>query len=135
MRSEPWNSPPSRRRRLTGVTLSGLAVLFMLFDGVFKLLQAQPVMESMKSLGYPVHLAPTFGLLQLACLLLYVVPRTSVLGVVLLTGYLGGATASHVRQLAPLLTHILFPSYIAALLWGGLYLRDARLVVLNPLAR
>ncbi len=135
MRSEPWNSPPSRRRRLTGVTLSGLAVLFMLLDGVFKLLQAQPVREGMAALGYPGHLAPHLGLVEVVCVALYLVPRTSVLGVVLLTGYLGGATASHVRQLAPLLTHILFPSYIAALLWGGLYLRDTRLVVLNPLAR
>ncbi len=135
MRAELRISQPSRRRRLTGVTLSGLAVLFMLFDGGFKLLQAQPVREGMAALGYPEHLAPYLGLVEVVCVVLYLVPRTSVLGVVLLTGYLGGATASHVRQLAPLLTHILFPSYIAALLWGGLYLRDTRLVVLNPLAR
>lgn len=135
MPSGPYITPVSRRRHWTGTILSGVAVLFLLFDSVIKLMQIGPVKESMARLGFPEHLAPEIGLVELACVLLYLVPRTAALGVVLLTGYLGGATATHVRLLDPLLSHILFPSYTAALLWGGLYLRDASLGVLNPLRR
>jgi hypothetical protein len=73
------------------------------------------------------------GLLELVCLVLYVIPRTSVLGAILLTGYLGGAVATHVRVGSPMLTHVLFPIYVAALVWGGLFLREARLRALVPL--
>jgi hypothetical protein len=80
----------------------------------------------MTQLGYPVSRALALGVIELLCLAVYLVPRTSVLGAVILTGYLGGAIASHVRVGNPLFSHVLFPIYIAAMLWGGLYLRDAR---------
>ena len=90
-------------------------------------------MESFGQLGYPVSLALGIGAVELACLVLYVIPRTSVLGAILLTGYLGGAVATHVRVGSPLLTHVLFPIYVAALVWGGLFLREGRLRALVPL--
>ncbi len=93
----------------------------------------EPVVESFRQLGYPTSLGLAIGLLELTCLVLYVVPRTSVLGAVLLTGYLGGAVATHVRVGSPLFTHILFPIYVAGLIWGGLFLRERRLLTLIPL--
>ena len=90
-------------------------------------------MESFQQLGYPMHLAPIIGIIELVCLAVYVIPRTSVLGAILFTGYLGGAIATHVRVGNPLFTHVLFPIYVAALLWGGLFLRDDRLRALIPL--
>jgi hypothetical protein len=113
--------------RWTGRILTGLPVFFLLFDSVIKIMQIAPVIESFGQLGYPVDLARPIGIIQLACLLVYVVPRTSVLGAVLLTGYLGGAVATHVRIGSPLASHTLFPIYIGALLWGALLLRDERL--------
>jgi hypothetical protein len=92
-----------------------------------------PVVESFGRLGYPVSVSVGIGLLELVCLVLYVIPRTSVLGAILLTGYLGGAVATHVRVGSPMLTHVLFPIYVAALVWGGLFLREARLRALVPL--
>jgi hypothetical protein len=86
-------------------------------------------------LGYPADSILTFGLVELACVALYMIPRTAVLGAVLLTGYLGGAIATHVRVGNPLFSHVLFPTYVAALIWGGLYLRDARLRAVLPFRR
>ena len=86
----------------------------------------QPVIDGTKQLGYPPDIVFSLGVTLLSCVLAYLVPRTSVLGAVLLTGYLGGAVATHVRVGSPLLTHVLFPLYIAVLLRGGLYLRDER---------
>ena len=112
----------------TGRVISGLAVAFLIFDSVGKLLEVQPVIESEpKQLGYPPDIVFGLGVTLLSCVLAYLVPRTSVLGAVLLTGYLGGAVATHVRVGNPLFTHVLFPTLFAALLWGGLVLRDARL--------
>jgi hypothetical protein len=91
------------------------------------------VLESFERLGYPEGVAIGIGLLQLVCLAVYVIPRTSVLGAILLTGYLGGAVATQVRVSDPLFTHVLFPAYIGAMLWGGLYLRNDRLRALVPL--
>ena len=124
---------PGKLTYRAGVTLSVLAVLFLIFDGVIKLLDLEMVRQSMAELGYPVGIAVGIGVLELACLALYVVPRTSVLGAVLLTGYLGGAIATHVRIANPLFSHVLFPTYVAALLWGGLFLRDHRLRALLPI--
>jgi hypothetical protein len=121
------------RARWTGRALSGLAVLFLLFDSTGKLLQVQPVIDGTIRLGYPRDLVFMLGVILLACVLAYVIPRTSVLGALLLTAYLGGAVATQVRVEAPLFTHILFPTYVAALLWGGLLLRDARLQALLPI--
>lgn len=110
----------------TGRILSGIAILFLLFDSTLKLLRLPMAAEATAQLGYPANIAFTIGVIEIICLIVYVIPATSVLGAVLLTGYLGGAVATHVRIGSPLLTHILFPIYIAALLWGGLYLRDVR---------
>jgi len=116
----------------TGRLISGLAVAFLIFDSIGKLLRVQPVIDGTKQLGYPPDIVVGLGITLLSCVLVYLIPRTSVLGAVLLTGYLGGAVATHVRVESPLFTHVLFPVYVAALLWGGLVLRDARLRQLLP---
>jgi hypothetical protein len=118
-----------------GQVLSGLAVVFLLFDGIAKLLQVQPVIDATVELGYPRDSAFTLGVILLSCVVLSVIPRTSVLGTVLLTAYLGGAVATHVRIGNPLFSHVLFPTYLAAFLWAGLILRDPRLRVLLPIRR
>jgi len=115
----------TRTTRWTGRVLSGLAILFLAWDAGIKLVVLAPVAEAFTRLGYPVSLAVGIGLLELACLALYVIPRTSVLGAVLLTGFLGGAISTHVRVQDPLLTHSFFPIYVGLLVWGGLLLRDA----------
>lgn len=117
----------SKRMLAAGRALSALGVLFLLWDGVIKLMAIQPVVDSFARLGYPPALALGIGILELVCTALYVLPSTSFAGAVLLTGYLGGAVATHLRVGDPLLTHVLFPSYVGALVWGGLVLRDARL--------
>ena len=113
--------------------MTGAAVLFLAFDAVGKVLALAPVMQGTARLGYPTSLVTPLGVVLLACLGTHVIPRTSVLGAILLTGYLGGAVATHVRIGDPLLTHVLFPVYVAALIWGGLWLRDGRLRALVPL--
>jgi hypothetical protein len=133
MTSTTWAAPVSRKRNWAGVIVTGLPVLFLLFDSVIKLMQIQPVKDSFTQLGYPLSLAPIIGTIELVCLALYLLPRTSVLGAILLTGYLGGAVATHVRVGSPLLSHVLFPTYIGLLLWTGLYLRESRLRALVPL--
>jgi hypothetical protein len=117
----------------TGRIMTALAVLFLLFDGVIHVMKIAPVVEAFAQLGYPASLARGIGVLELVCLILYVIPPTSVLGAILMTGYLGGAIASSLRVGNPLFSHVLFPVYVAMLLWGGLYLRDQRLRALIPL--
>ena len=124
-----------RQQRSAGLVLSWLAVLFLLFDSTGKLLLVQPVIDGTLQLGYPRDSVFSLGLVLLACVVAYAVPRTAVLGALLLTGYLGGAVATHVRVANPLFSHTLFPTYVAAFLWGGLILRDARLRALLPLRR
>jgi len=109
-----------------GRVLSGLAVLFLAFDAGIKLTRLPMAIQGTTDLGYPASVVLPLGLIQLVCLVIYLIPRTSVLGAILWTGYLGGAIATHVRLGNPLFTHQLFPIYVAALLWGGLYLRDPR---------
>jgi hypothetical protein len=123
--------------RRVGYALSALPVLFLLIDVTMKLLALPIVLEITAQLGYPstAALAHTLGIILLVCTVLYVYPRTSVLGAVLLTAYLGGAVATHVRIGSPLFTHILFGVYLSVLLWGGLFLRDARLRALFPWRR
>lgn len=130
-------SPRSRARLKlwAGRVLSGLALLFLAVDCGFKLSLAKEAVEGTEKLGYAGHSVLTIGIIQLLCVALYALPRTAALGALLLTGYLGGAVATHVRVEDPLFSHILFPIYIAALVWGGLYLRDPRLAVLLPFAR
>jgi hypothetical protein len=114
------------QRRWTGRILTGIPTLFLTFDAIIKFANVPAVAEASAKLGLPPDLAPALGAILLACLALYLVPRTAVVGAVLLTGYLGGAVAMHVRVGDPLVSHVLFPIYVAVLLWGGLYLRDAR---------
>jgi len=110
-----------------GLVLSAFTTLFLLFDAVIHILNIEPVVEGMRDLGYPAGSAVAIGVLELACLALYVVPRTSVLGAMLLTGYLGGAVSAHFRVESPLLSTTLFPVYLGIALWAGLYLRNAKL--------
>ena len=133
MHSATYAAPVSKARLSAGHIVSAIPVLFLLFDSAIKFTAIDPVVESFSQLGYPVSLAIGIGAIELACLVLYVIPRTSVLGAILLTGYLGGAVATHVRVGSPLFTHILFPIYVAALVWGGLFLREGRLRALVPL--
>jgi len=135
MRSVTFATSDSKSRLWTSYGLSGIAVLFLLFDSVIKVLQVGPVQASLTELGYPVTLAFTLGVIELSCLALYVWPQTSVLGAILLTGYLGGAVATHVRIGSPLASHTLFPLYVAALVWGGMFLRERRLHALVPWRR
>jgi hypothetical protein len=110
-----------------GAILTALAVLFLVFDFAVKFTTNAAVVSAFAELGYPLSLAPIIGTLEIVCLVIYLVPRTSLLGALLWTGYLGGAIASHVRVANPLFSHTLFPIYVAALIWGGLILRDADL--------
>lgn len=115
------------RSVIAGRWLSGLGVAFLLFSAGIKLAAPEPVHASMVELGWPPQLARGLGVLELACTLLYAFPRSARLGVVLLTGYLGGAVATHLRLLDPWLSHTLFPVWLGLLLWGGLVLRDPEL--------
>jgi hypothetical protein len=121
----------------TGRVLSTLAVLFLIFDGAVKLIPLSVVTESMVQLGYPgsVGLARGLGILTLVCVTLYVYPRTSVLGAILLTGLFGGGMASHLRVGDPIFSHFLFGGYLGLMIWGGLYLRDEGLRSLMPWRR
>ena len=129
-------APISNAAMWTGRILSGLVVL-LLFDGAIKLIPISAVTETMEQLGYPASadVARGLGVLTLLCTVLYAVPRTSVLGAILLTGYLGGAMATHLRVGSPIFSHLLFGSYLGLMVWGGLYLRDPRLRALIPLRR
>jgi hypothetical protein len=118
-----------------GRTLSALAILFLSFDTIVKVLRLPVAIEGTTQLGYPESTVFIIGLIQLVCLVLYVVPQTSVFGAILFTGYLGGAIATHLRIGSPLFTHILFPIYVAVLIWGGLYAREPRLRAMVPIRR
>jgi len=126
-------SPGARR---TGWIMSGLVILFMLFDGTIKLVPIQAVTEASAQLGLPVTdaFARGLGVLGLICTALYLFPRTAVLGAILLTGYMGGTVATHIRVGNPLLSHVLFGVYLGVLIWGGLYCRDPQVRALLPFA-
>jgi hypothetical protein len=126
-------APGSRGRLWTGRIMSALPVLFLLMDSVMKLVKPEFVVKATVQLGYPEGVILPLGIVLLVCVILYIFPRTAVLGAILLTGYLGGAVATHVRAGDPLFSHVLFPVYVAILIWGGLYLRDDRLRALIPL--
>ena len=126
-------STPARSAALwTGRVLSGLFSLFMLFDVVIKLIRLPVVDQTMAVLGWTRGEGFWIGAMELVFVALYLVPRTAVLGAVLMTGVLGGATAAHVRIDDPLFSHILFGVYLGAFMWGGLWLRDPRLRALAP---
>lgn len=120
---------PERAMIWTGRALSGLVVAFLLLDAAIKLPPIQPVIDTMGQLGWPTDAATArmLAVLTIAATALYVTPRTALIGAILLTAYLGGAVATHVRIGSPLLTHSLFGAYVGLAAWAGLYLRDARL--------
>jgi DoxX-like family len=122
-------------QRRIGWVLSGLGAAFLLFDAAMKVLKVPQAVEGTTQLGYPESVIVPLGVLQLICLAVYLFPRTSVIGAILWTGYLGGAIATHVRLGNPLFTHVLFPIYVAAFLWGGLWLRNDRVRALVPWTR
>lgn len=130
--SRPGAQPAASKKRLwAGWLMSALPVLLLLFSGIMKLIKPATVVEGFVNLGYPDSLALGIGLAELTSVGLYAIPRTAVLGAILLTGYLGGATASHVRIGEPFTMAIV----MGVLVWGGLYLRDDRLRALLPLRK
>lgn len=130
-------APASKSALWTGRVLSAIVVLFMIFDGVIKLPPLAIVTQTMTEIGWPADAgtARLLGIVGLVSTALYALPRTSVLGAILLTGYMGGAIATHMRIGNPLFSHTLFGVYLGIILWGGLYLRDARVRALIPLSR
>jgi len=129
--------PTSKGALWTGRGLSAVVVLFMIFDGVIKLPPLDIVTQTMTELGWPadVGVARLIGVVGLISTALYALPRTSVLGAILLTAYMGGAISTHVRIGNPLFSHTLFGVYLGVMLWGGLYLRDPRVRALIPFSR
>lgn len=119
------STPLPRWQTITGTVMSGLIVVFLAFDGAIKLVPIAPVTETMAALGYSGDpmLARAVGVITLTCALIYAIPRTSVLGAILLTGLLGGAIATHLRVGSPIFLHLLFGLYLGMIAWGGLYLR------------
>lgn len=113
-----------------GRILSGVAILFLFVDALGKLFRVTPVIEGTVKLGYPDHVVFTLGVILLVGVVLYAIPQTSLLGAIYLTGFLGGAVATHVRVGSPLATHVLFGVYVSLFIWGGLALRTPRLIAL-----
>ncbi|MFZ2528314.1 MAG: DoxX family protein [Rhodococcus sp. (in: high G+C Gram-positive bacteria)] len=126
---------PSKGARTAGLIVSGLVVLFLLFDSVIHLFNTSQVQEAMSDLGFDPGLNRVFGVVLLVCLIAYVVPATSILGAVLLTGYLGGAVATNLLTEQPIVSTTLFPIYTGILVWGGLWLRDLEVRRIMPLRR
>ena len=122
----------AKKRSIAGYVLTGLVAAFLTFDTVMKVLQLAPAVQGTTELGYPASSVLVIGVIEFVCLVLYLVPQTSVLGALVLTGYLGGAIATHVRVGSPLASHTFFPIYVALMVWGGLYLRERRLRELLP---
>jgi hypothetical protein len=130
-------APVSKPARWMGRVLSGFVILFLLFDGAIKLMPLPVVTETMDRIGYGSSetLARSLGAITLVCTILYAIPPTSIVGAILLTGYLGGAMASHMRIGSPLFSHTLFGFYLGLMVWGGLWLRDRNLRALMPFRR
>jgi hypothetical protein len=130
----PQTTSISNKALWTGRILSGLVGLFLLADGVAKLFKPAAVVQGTVQLGYPESSIVGIGIVLLVCTALYLIPRTSILGAILLTGYLGGATATHVRVGGPLF-NILFSVLFGVVVWAGIYLREERLRALVPLRK
>ena len=135
MRTSAQAHPISKRRLWTGRIFSSLVVVFLIFDSMGKFFKPAPVVQGFARLGFPVSLSFAIGTILSACTILYVIPRTSILGAILLTGYLGGAVVTNLRAGSPLFSETLFPIYFGIFVWGGLYLRDLQLRTLIPLRR
>jgi hypothetical protein len=130
----PHSAPVvSNPRRWTGIVITGLIALFMLFDAAMKFAAPKPVADAFVRIGWPIDLSVTLGVLLLTSTVLHIIPRTAILGAILLTGYLGGAVATNLRLHNPWFSHTLFPVYFGILLWGALWLRDPRVAELIPL--
>jgi DoxX-like protein len=127
-------SPSNKRVLWAGRIISILPALFLLLDGILKLVKPPVVVEATVKLGYPENVIVAIGIVLVVCTILYLIPRTAVLGAILLTGHLGGAVATQVRAGGPFF-NVIFPVILGAMLWGGLYLRNARLRSLIPFAR
>jgi hypothetical protein len=134
MQAVPQSEPVSHVRLWAGRAMSALIILFMLFDGAIKLPPLDIVTQTSAEIGLPADpgFARMLGVIGLVSTALYALPRTSVLGAILLTGYMGGAIATHLRIGSPLFSHTLFGVYLGVLLWGGLWLRDPRVRALLP---
>ena len=128
-------SEVSTKRLWTGRVLSGLVVLFLLMDAVMKLLKPAAVLKAQAELGWPDEITVATGIVLLICTILYAVPKTAILGAVLLTGYLGGAVAVQWRIGHPLFSQTLFPVYMGIVLWAALCMRDAELCEMIPIRR
>ncbi|WP_138997869.1 DoxX family protein [Rhodococcus zopfii] len=126
---------PSKGARIAGLIVSGLVVLFLLFDSVIHLLNTSQVQEAMADLGFDPSLNRVFGIVLLVCLIAYVIPASSILGAVLLTGYLGGAVATNLLTEQPIVSTTLFPIYTGIFVWGGLWLRDLEVRRIMPIRR
>ena len=135
MKTDATSNPVSNGALWTGRTMSALAVIFLLFDSITKIIKVQQVMDATLQLGFPVNLVPVIGSILLISTILYVIPSTSVFGAILLTGYLGGAVVTNMRIESPLFSHTLFPVYMGILIWGGIYLRVNTLHRLIPFTR
>jgi len=122
----------SKSRLWASRIMSGLVILFMLMDTVFKFIPNEDVVKGTTDLGFQTHHLPIIGTLALISTLLYIYRRTEILGAILLTGYWGGAIATHIRLDNPLFSHILFPVYFGILAWGALWLRNEQLRNLIP---
>jgi hypothetical protein len=117
----------SKKMKITGWVLSILAILLLLADGFGKLIKPEPVVKATLELGYPESTITTIGILVIICAIIYAIPRSALIGAILLTGFLGGAIATHFRINNPLFSHTLFPVYVLLFIWLGLYLRSASL--------
>lgn len=131
MQSDTPTAPASKKTLWAGRVMSALPAMMLLFSGIMKLIKPASVMQGFVRLGYPESLALGIGIVEIACTVVYLIPRTSILGAILLTGYLGGATATHVRIGEP----FFMPIILGVLVWGGLFLRDDRVRALIPLRR
>jgi DoxX-like family len=135
MSTHSQGSSSSKAMLWAGWGMSGVTVVFMLFDGISKLALERHVVEATTKIGYPEGVIRPLGIVILTCTILYAIPRTAIFGAILLTGFLGGAVASKVRLEDPLFGSILFGVYVGILAWGGLYLRDDRIRALLPWRR
>jgi DoxX-like family len=124
--------PVSKAKLWIGWILTALPALFLLMGGIMDVMKPDFVVKATAEMGYPEGALVGLGVVVLICVVLYIIPNTAVLGAILLTGYLGGAVATHVRHGDPLFSSVLAPVYFAILLWAGLYLREPRLAALIP---
>lgn len=135
MTTETAAAAPGRGMTIAGWTLSGLFIAFMLFDVTIKLIGHPEVAKSAAQLGLPANSGFGIGVMEAAILILYAIPRTAVLGAILVAALMGGTAATHLLNGNPLFSHLLFGPYLAVFAWGGLWLRDARVRALIPIRR